>query len=52
MLVCAEKTFQGAWRISAIVDGYRIEKQYFWFTKKEALNAFRNDLKKRMAHEN
>lgn len=35
-----ERTFQGAWRISAMVNGYLVSKQYFGYTKREALAAF------------
>lgn len=35
-----ERTFQGAWRISALVNGYLVTKQYFGYTKKEAVTAF------------
>lgn len=36
-----EKTFQGAWRISKIIDGYLVSKQYFGYTKKEAIAEFK-----------
>jgi hypothetical protein len=36
-----EKTFQGAWRISGIVDGYLVTRQFFGYTKKEAIAAFK-----------
>jgi hypothetical protein len=35
-----EITFQGAWRISAIVRGYLVSKQYMGYTKKEAIALF------------
>lgn len=35
-----EQTFQGAWRISAIVKGYLVSKQYMGYTKKEAIALF------------
>lgn len=38
-----EKTFQGAWRISAMVNGYLVSKQYFGYTKKEAISQFQHD---------
>jgi hypothetical protein len=38
-----EKTYQGAWRISAIIDGYLVTKQYFGYTKKEALTLFKEE---------
>lgn len=39
-----EKTFQGAWRISAIVDGYLVSTQYMGYTKKEAVTLFQQSL--------
>ena len=36
-----EQTFQGAYRISAIVNGYLVSKQYMGYTKKEAIQAFK-----------
>ena len=36
-----ERTFQGAWRISAISDaGYLVTEQYFGYTKREAIALF------------
>lgn len=35
-----ERTFQGAWRISAMVNGYLVTRQYMGYTKKEALSLF------------
>jgi len=35
-----ERTFQGAWRISAMIDGYLVSKQYMGYTKKEAVALF------------
>jgi hypothetical protein len=36
-----ERTFQGAWRISGMVDGYLVTRQFFGYTKKEAVAAFK-----------
>jgi hypothetical protein len=36
-----EKTFQGAWRVSAMVDGYLVTRQYIGYTKREAIAAFK-----------
>ena len=41
-----ERTFQGAYRISAVVNGYLVSKQYMGYTKKEAIQAFKEDTKK------
>lgn len=38
--ISIEQTFQGAWRISAIVKGYLVSKQYMGYTKKEAVALF------------
>ena len=36
-----ERTFQGAYKISAIVNGYLVTKQYMGYTKREAVEAFK-----------
>lgn len=36
-----EKTFQGAWKISAIINGYLVTRQYMGYTKKEAIRLFK-----------
>ena len=38
-----EKTYQGAWRIYAIVGDYLESRQYFDYTKKEAIAMFKNE---------
>ena len=40
--ILVSKTFQGAYRCEAMVDGYREWHDYFYFTKKEAINDFYN----------
>ena len=40
-----ERTFQGAYRISAIVNGYLVTKQYMGYTKQEAIQAFKQECK-------
>jgi hypothetical protein len=37
-----ERTFQGAYKISAIVNGYLVTKQYMGYTKREAIQAFKD----------
>jgi len=37
----AEKNYQGAWVVSDIIDGYREQKVYFGYTKKEAIQEFK-----------
>ena len=39
------KTFQGAWVVSALVDGYLVERQFMGYTKKEATRLFRQYVK-------
>lgn len=36
-----ERTCQGAYKISAMIDGYLVTKQYMGYTKREALQAFK-----------
>jgi len=36
-----EKTIRGAWRISAIIDGQLVSKQYMGYSKKEAVKEFK-----------
>ena len=36
---------QGAWRVSAIVGGYLVSKQYMGYTKKEAVSMFKQENK-------
>lgn len=40
----AERTTQGAWRISDVVDGYRESRQYFGYSKREAIAEFKADI--------
>lgn len=35
-----ERTFQGAWRISAVVNGYLVTRQFMGYTRREAIQAF------------
>lgn len=43
--VSCERTFQGAWRLSAVVGGRLVQAQYFGYTKTEAHTIFRRLLK-------
>lgn len=36
-----EKTMQGAWCISDIIDGYLVRKVYYFYTKREAIAAWK-----------
>ena len=38
-----EKNIYGAYVISDIINGYRVSKQYYYYTKKEAINKFKRD---------
>lgn len=40
-----EKTVQGAWRISDIVGGYLIQRQYFFMSKREAIREFKTEIR-------
>jgi hypothetical protein len=38
-----ERTFQGAWRISKVIDGYLVTRQYMGYSKREARVQFNAD---------
>ena len=38
------RTFQGAWVVSAMVGGYREERHYLGYTKREASRLFRDEM--------
>ena len=40
----ARKTFQGAWALSCLVAGYYKERQYFGYTKKQAMRLFHEEI--------
>lgn len=40
-----DKNAEGAWRISDIVGGYFITRTYYFYTKKEAIRLFREEVK-------
>ena len=40
-----EKNNYGAWVISDIIGGYRVARQYYGYTKREAVALFRADSK-------
>ena len=39
-----EKNYEGAWVVSDIVDGYRVARRYYGFTKRQALADFRREV--------
>ena len=40
------KNVYGYWVISDMVGGYRIERKYIGYTKKEAIRLFKNEIKR------
>jgi len=36
-----DKNREGAWRITDIIDGYWVTKVYYYYTKKEAIELFK-----------
>lgn len=40
-----EKNIYGAWTVSDVVDGYLIRRTYYMYTKREAVRAFRAEMK-------
>lgn len=40
-----EKTFQGAYKISTVIDGRLFVKQYFFYTRTNAVKLFKQELK-------
>lgn len=37
-----ERTFQGAWRISSMINGYLVSEQYMGYTKRDAISMFQS----------
>lgn len=37
------RNYEGAWVISAIVDGYLVTRRYYGYTKREAVRLFRRE---------
>lgn len=40
-----EKNIEGAWVITDIVAGYFVTRRYYGYTKREAIQLFKNELK-------
>jgi hypothetical protein len=40
-----ERNYQGAWVISDIIGGYRVARQYYGYTKAQAVALFRDDVR-------
>jgi hypothetical protein len=41
-----EKNIYGYWVISDLIKGYRIERKYLYYTKKDAIKMFKKEVKK------
>jgi hypothetical protein len=47
MTISYRRTFQGAWELYASDNnGYLVSRQYFFYTKREATQLFRAEMKK------
>jgi hypothetical protein len=44
-----DKNKEGAWRIKDIINGYWETRLYYFYTKKEALELFKEEFKNRRA---
>ena len=40
----AEKNYEGAWVVSDIVGGYWVTRRYYFYTKREAVRLFRQEV--------
>lgn len=40
------KDHKGAWCISAIVNGHLVQRQYFFYTKREAIRLFKEYIRR------
>jgi hypothetical protein len=40
-----ERNYEGAWIVSDIVNGYRVARRYYGYTKTEAMALFKRDIK-------
>ena len=40
----AEKNYEGAWVVSDIVNGYRVARKYYGYSKREALAMFKAEV--------
>jgi hypothetical protein len=45
LYISIEKTFQGAWKLSAMIKDQLIQRQYHGYTKEEALKLFKQFIK-------
>lgn len=40
-----ERLHNGAWQISDIVNGYLVTRTYYFYTKRDAMRAFKREMK-------
>ena len=40
-----EKNYEGAWVVSDIVGGYLVTRRYYFYTKREAVRLFRQEVR-------
>lgn len=39
-----ERNYEGAWVVSDIVNGYRVTRRYYYYSKREALAMFKAEV--------
>lgn len=44
MTISYRKTFQGAWELSTLKNGYLVTRQYMGYTKREATRLFKGEI--------
>lgn len=44
-MTCTKNKINGSWVISDIVGGYLVTRTYYGYTKKEAIQMFKNEVK-------
>jgi hypothetical protein len=45
-MIATKHPISGAWEVSDIIDGYRTSRVYLGYTKREAVQRFREDFPK------
>lgn len=40
------KDHRGAWCISAVIKGYLVQRQYFFYTRREAIKLFKEETRR------
>lgn len=40
-----EKNNEGAWVVSDIVNGYRVARRYYYYSKREAVRLFKQEMR-------